>query len=821
MECRLCGRPVGRFGVKENKGEPVLSFCCFGCRQVFQILSRLPEGSPSGFKDSDLYRICRTAGLISREEEDRGPALRQEAGSAGGVPVASEEALAQELILRVEGLWCSACAWLIEELVGRLEGVLEVKALCATDLVRVTYLPQQVAPADIRERISRLGFPAASFQDLTNASRERKREQLRLGLSAILTAHVMMISLILYAGFFKDLGTEAIGYLSYPLGILATPVLLYGGFPIFKKALAGLRYGKPSMEVLMAIGALSAYFYSLIQLSRGGLHLYFDTAAMLIVLVLLGKYLEVRAREKISRGVLELYQLANQKVRLLTEKGEEWRGAGKVLAGETFQVLAGERVPVDGLILSGRAYLDESYLTGESHPIKRGPRDEVRAGSLLLDNPLQIRATRGGAESSLGQIIALMQEGLARKTAMELLSDRLTRWVVPAILFLAAATALVLVQRGVSWEESLLRAITILVISCPCALGIAAPLAKVAAITAGRTKGILIRDPAALKKMSKLDVLIFDKTGTLTEGRYGLREVFCLETSREEALGRIAAVEAPSDHFLAREIQNQAREWSLAPEEVQDFQALTGLGVCGVVAGLEVIVGNRRLMRLRGLKFPRALEPRAGALEGGGMTLVFFGWEGQVQGFMAFGDALKERAREAVADLRAQGLQIGLISGDSPETTGAIARELAVGSFFGQVPARDKVRIIQDLQQQGHRVGMIGDGLNDAAALAQADVGLALGTRVGILTEAADITLVAGDPLKIREVLALAGRTTTIIRQNLLFAFLYNILAIPLAVTGRLNPLIAVLAMFASSLTVVGNTMRIFREGHREPGRNI
>lgn len=810
--CRLCGLPVGRSGVQEKRGAEVFHFCCFGCRQVFQLLSSLPGGPPGDFKNSDLYRLCAASDLIGRKGEDQEGSRSQSEGAGPPALKASslEEALAKELILKLEGMWCSACSWLIESVLHRTRGVMEVKALFASDLIRIKYLPHQVTIAEIQDRISKLGYRSSSFQDPADASGERKRAQLRLGISSILTVQVMMISLALYGGFFQDLGNEAIRYLSYPLCILATPVLIYGGFPIFKKALAGLRYGNPSMEVLISLGALSAYFYSLVQMGRGSLHLYFDTAAMLIVLVLLGKYLEAQAKERIAQGIMELYQLANQKVRILTARGEEWRAAEVVQPGDEFQVLAGERVPVDGRILFGRANIDESYLTGESRPIKRGLNDEVRAGSLLLDHPLNIRATHVGAESSIGQIITLMQEGLSRKTAVELFADRLTRWVVPSLLGLAAGTALVLAYHGHSWEESLLRALTILVISCPCALGIATPLAKVAAIGVGRTKGILIRDPAALEKIRKLDVLIFDKTGTLTEGRFSLREMVCREGSQEEAWQRIASVEAFSDHFLAREIQNQAWEFSLSLGEVKDFKTLTGLGVCGVVAGLEVVVGNRSLMQSQGLKFPLTLESQAGVLSNGGATIVFFGWEEQVQGFLAFGDALKETAREAVSGLQEKGFQTWMVSGDSLETTGAIARELEVGPFIGQALAQDKVRIIQELQQRGHRVGMIGDGLNDAAALAQADVGFALGIRAGILAEASDITLLTDDPLKIRDVLHLSSLSFTIIRQNLLFAFFYNILGIPLAMTGMLNPLIAVLAMFASSLTVVGNTMRIY-----------
>ncbi len=809
----LCGLPVGRSGVKENQGEDILHFCCFGCRQVYQILSSLPGGLPADFKNTDLYQLCASSNLIGKNIED--PKENRETipgnNAAGFEAFGSEDLLAKELVLRVEGMWCSACSWLIEAVLNRSRGILQVQVLFASDLVRVKYLPHEVTITEIQDRISRLGYRSSSIQDPASDSKQRKRVQLRLGISSILTVHVMMISLALYAGFFKDLGPEGIGYLSYPLWILSTPVLFYGGLPIFKKALIGLRYGNPTMEALISIGALSAYFYSLIQMSHGSLHLYFDTAAMLIVLVLLGKYLEAGAKERISQGLIELYHLANQKVRLLTKEGESWLAADKVQPGDVFQVLAGERLPIDGVILSGQAALDESYLSGESRPIKRGPNDEVRAGSLVLENDLKVRATRVGAESSIGQIINLMQEGLSRKTTVEVFADRLTRWVVPSLLCLAAGTAWVLFSHGHSLQESLLRAVTILVISCPCALGIATPLAKVAAIGKGRTKGILVRDPAALEKIRKLDVLIFDKTGTLTEGRYCLREMVCFGGTKEEAWQKIASIETLSDHFLAREIETKAREFPLGLGNVKNFKTLSGMGVKGVLDGSEIAIGNRRLMHAQGLEIEKALDLQTESLESMGLTIIFFSWEGRIQGFLSFGDCLKEKAPKALSGLGQKGIQTLMVSGDSKETTGTIARELGIGPFFGQARPEDKVHIIKDLQRQGHRVGMIGDGVNDAAALAQADVGFALGTRAGILTEASDITLLSDDPSKIQEAIDLSGQTFNIIRQNLLFAFFYNILGIPLAMMGLLNPLIAALAMFASSLTVVGNTMRIYR----------
>ena len=754
LECTLCGLPVGNSGLSEKQGEKDLHFCCFGCRQVFKILSGLPGGLPADFKNSPLYRLSQASELIGKKVDDLG-----KSGEKIQSPVANasegfeaEDPLTRELILKVEGMWCSACAWLIEGVLSRSCGVIKVEALFFSDLVRIRYLPHQVTLEDIQKRLSQLGYRPSPLQETSASAKEKKNVQLRLGISAILTFHIMMISLALYAGFFQDLGKEAIGYLSYPLSILATSVLLYGGYPIFKKALIGLGRGNPNMEVLIAIGALSAYGYSLFQMGRGSLHLYFDTAAMLIVLVLLGKYLESRAKERISRGLTELYLLANQKVRFLSDGRENWLAAEELRPGDEFEVLSGERVAVDGRILFGKAGLDESSLTGESRPIQKGPDDEVRAGSLLLDGRLRIRSTRVGTDSSIGQLITMMQEGLSRKTTVELFADRLTRWVVPCILGLATGTAFYLIFHGYSLEISLLRAITILVITCPCVLGIAIPLAKVAAIGVGRTKGFLFRNPAALEKIRGLDVLIFDKTGTLTEGRYGLRKIVTLGCTDQEAWQRIASLESLSDHFLARAIQDQARESSPGLEAVEDFQMLPGLGIKGVVAGCEVIIGNRNWMQARGLEIPKTLESQANTDEVEGMTVVFFGWEERVKGLLVFGDVLKESAREALSGLRQKGFQLWMLSGDSEETTAAIAHRLGIPSFLGQALPQDKVHFIKELQNQGHRVGMIGDGFNDAAALAQADVGFALGIRAGILAEASDITLLTDDPLKIQEV---------------------------------------------------------------------
>jgi heavy metal translocating P-type ATPase len=813
-KCALCGLPIGRSQATKIINGETLQFCCLGCQQVFLLLFNNPDGVPPHFRETDLYRACMESGIIPRDEKDL--AFRQaqmdisEQQPSQG-PIQKEGTPAQDLTLKIEGMWCSVCAWLVEEVLGKTKGIIEVRVFFQSDMAQIKYLPQFLSPQEILLKIKNLGYHASPIQDQSESSKKKKDLFLRLGISSLLTANIMMISFALYMGFFQDLTQQAIGYLSYPLGVLATPVIFYGGFPILKKAYMGLRYRSASMDTLISMGALSAYFYSLFQMARGTLHVYFDTASMLITLVLLGKYIEAQAKEEISRGIAELYRLANQKVRLWIMGKERWVSPDAVKPGDEFVVLAGERVPLDGDITSDLANIDESILTGESKPVRKKMGEEVMGGTLLLDGELRAKATRMGHESSLGQLITLMQEALSKKNPFELLSDQIMRWFVPAILVLAICTAFYLWLNGVSIDIAFLRAVTVLVITCPCALGIASPLAKVAAIGVGRIRGILIRDPEALEQAKNLNVFVFDKTGTMTTGNFSLRKVVTKSATQEEALRRVASIELLSNHFLAREVVRTAKEASLKIEEPTCFEAFEGLGVKGLVNGNEVAVGNRQFMNILKMNLPSDLEQNGWLLESKGMTTVFFGWDGQVQGFLTFGDSLKEGARKTVQELRKRGIKIWLISGDAKETTRAVAGELGIDQFLGQAFPKDKVELIKRLQNKGYQVGMVGDGFNDTASLAQADVGFALGSKANIAQEVSDITLLAEDPAKVLETLDLSALTMKVIKQNLLFAFFYNGIGIPLAVAGVLNPLVAVFAMFGSSLSVIGNTLRISR----------
>ncbi len=811
--CALCGLPVGSARTETLLQGTVMRFCCPGCRAVFLILFNSPGGAPKDFLESELYQACVASGLIPAKEQGGVQAtevgVRTEARFSASLQ--KQDPLAQDLNLKIEGMWCTACAWVVEALLCSTKGVLEARVFFFSDLATIKHLPHLAAPSDLLKAIARLGYRATLLEDQGEASKEKKRSLLRLGLSCILTMNIMMIAFALYAGFFQELGEDGVRYLSYPLWLLATPVVFYGGFPMIKRAWQGLRFLNFSMDTLIAIGALSAYFYSVGRMAEGSLHLYFDTAAMLVSLVLLGKYIENEAREQASHGMLDLLQLSGGKARLSEGNKEVWTASSEVRPGDQFLVLGEERIPLDGVILSGGADLDESILTGESHPVWRSAGDEVLAGSLVMNGHLLLRATRPAAASSVSQMRSLIQRALAEKNPIELFADAVTRWLVPGILLLAVGTVLFWRHYGVPVEQALLHGLTVLVITCPCALGIATPLARVAAIGVSRANGVIVRNPEAFEKAKKIDTLVFDKTGTMTEGKFSLCDVFVEKVERNEALRRVASLEVHSDHFLAKEMVRKAEQFSLELEPPASFEAFEGLGVRGMLQGGLVCAGNLRFMADQGLMVAPPILEQALHHEARGMTVVFFGWDQTVQGLLIFGDVLRAEAKQVVSGLHAKGLAIWLVSGDSPATTRAVAEDLGIQHFAGRALPVDKLELVRKLQHQGRRVAMIGDGINDAPALAQADLAMAFGSKPNAVGITGDLTILSQHLKKISDVLKVSTLTTRVIRENLALAFLYNVFGIPLAVAGLLNPLIAVSAMLASSLTVVGNTLRISR----------
>jgi heavy metal translocating P-type ATPase len=574
------------------------------------------------------------------------------------------------------------------------------------------------------------------------------------------------------------------------------------------------------METLISLGALSAYGLSVHQLLRGSLHMYFDTASMLITLVLLGKFLESRIRHRATRGVEEIYELLPGKARVETEAGERYASIEAMVSGDVVRVVEEEPIPVDGVVLSGEGRVDESKLTGEAALSTKRVGDTVLGASLLVSGELRVQTRAVGSASAIGRMIALMEEAMVQKNPAERLTDRIMAVFGPFVILVALTTGIVLATSGHSFEGAFVRMITVLVIACPCALGIAVPLARVAAIGRARKEGILIVNGDALEEACKLTALVIDKTGTATRGDYQVVDIEGTEKrSSIEVFGLAAAAEAGSDHPVGRAIRRQAASVGAEPKGAVQVEELPGLGVKGVWEGEEVLVGNEALLASAGIDVSVPLKEivRQGADRG--ETVVFISLGQEVWGVIRLGDALRLDMPQAVANLQARGLEVHLVSGDSVGATAYVAEGLAVDRFKGGVLPSDKVEWVRNLQRAGHRVGMVGDGANDAAALAVADVGFATGDAMTVTKNASDITILSFSGERLLSAMDLSYLTSRTVMTNLFLAFAYNVLALPAALVGLVNPVIAVTAMLLSSLTVVGNSARIARQVRLENSR--
>ena len=802
--CDLCGLPLGPSSTSATEGGGVHRFCCPGCRYVYQILSASAGGDlPLDFRETDIYRACVESGVIPGDAP---------LPASGDISFTEPPEGALELSFRAEGMWCPACGWLIEEVLRKTPGVAEARVSFFADTVRLAYMPYLISPAEIYSRIRRLGYPVSSPEEDGDRTGKKGISLTRLVLSAILTMNGMMLSMALYFGFVRDLSSKVIAYFSYPLLLLAAPVVFWGGFPILRKGWASLRVGAPSMDTLIAVSALAAFFYSVAQMVRGSIHLYFDTAAMLVTIVLLGRYIETHARDRILATLGAGFgEAGGGKVRLIEEGTEKWVKAVLAKPGDRFLVRPGERVGLDGIITVGTGLLDQSVLTGEAAPVSLAAGDPVPAGSLLIEGGIEVTASRSYEEGSMAGIARLTTQALERKDREEERIDSLGRIFVPAVMAIAAGTGITMAFMGFKGDEILLRTLTVLLISCPCALGIATPLAKIAVIGLARKKGILVKNPEALGQVTALDTMVLDKTGTVTEGAFTFREVVPHGADEREVFSRLAALEHHSTHFLAREIVRKSRNLHIPDREAGEVVELKGLGVTGILDGTTAFAGSRLLLAHLGVALAAALEEEARKREEAAMTVVFFGWEGQVRGFLAFGDRLKQGAQELVRRLITRRIRVLLVSGDGGKTTGAVARLLGITDFSGGKTPQEKAAIIAQLQEEGHTVAMAGDGVNDAAALAGADVGIAMGMAGDIMKEASDLVIPGGNPFALTDIFHLSALFVRTTRRNLFLAFFYNSVAIPIAVIGFLNPLMAVTAMFMSSLMVIGNALMVAR----------
>jgi len=732
------------------------------------------------------------------------------------VPGADTLDTTREVAFQVGGMWCASCAWLIEHAVEQFKGVERCRVYFASDLVKVTYKPARVAPESLAATIRKLGYSAEPYSG-DGASADSPQAKARKGLftravvAIAFAVNAGMFQFPFYADFFarQGLSAEAIQWLPRIELFLSLPVLL-AGWPIFAKAWGAARRGGAVMETLITLGVTVSFAYSAWVVAHGGVHVYFDTADMLIALVLVGKHIEAGARHDATDAIALLYGLLPRKALVRTRDGREVLVAlGKLGVGDRVVVRPGERIPSDGRVAEGASLVDESLLSGEARPVAKRVGDEVTGGTVATDAPLVVEVTRTGAETTLAQMIALVEEALAAKSPVEQWADRISRRFVPAIVTLAALTALALLLSGHSAADTVVRAVTVLVIACPCALGLATPLAVTSGVGAAAARGILIGNTDILQVLPRVRHLLLDKTGTLTEGRFAVR----LFTGSPDDLAALAALEDASEHPLARALVAHARGQGLVFLPAGDFTRHEGQGITATVDGQAWFIGNRALCAALAAPIPDALECQAADAERLAQTALFYGMGNTVRGLVTLGDALRPGASEAVRALEAAGLTLEVVSGDAEATTQAVARAVGLNHATAGMRPTDKVARVRETQGGNRIVAMAGDGINDAPALAQADVGIAFGSGTEIARRAADITLVGDDLGRLADLFTLARRTARVIRQNLFWACLYNAVCIPLAVVGLIkNPIFAAGAMLVSSLSVVLNTKRLRRQ---------
>ena len=819
QNCDLCGlpNPAGRT-VTYKADQKTYYFCCPGCRQVFIMLIEASDASdPAMFRESPLFKKCQALGIIPVSAEDLDARLQPPPEDATPPseltsPREDDTTALLTLDLKVADMWCPACAWVIEEALKRTEGVQKAACNFSIDRVRCKYDPLQTSPTHIQGVIKGLGYQAGPAED--SALPGRHREFIRFSIAAFFTMNVMMLSFSLYTGFFTTFSPDTIYKLSWPLFAMTTLVIFYGGYSLMKKALNGLRTGSFGMETLIMAGALTAYVFSTFNLFQGSLHLYYDTATMLVTLALLGKWLERRAKNRVLVDLETFFALQPTKVKICSKEFPQGRYTRieQLQPGDLFQVTEGEILPADGKVTNGSGTLNEAALTGESCPLKVVPGDRVRSGTLVVAGTLQVETEEVGADSTLGQMIEIMQRALGEKTTIEGRTDRVLQWFVPTIIGVAAGTGIVCRVAGLPVTDAVIRAVTVMVITCPCALGVAIPLARVAGISLAGRRGILVRSFACFESAPATDTLVFDKTGTMTQGRWELLDIHVLGSgAADDALACAAGLEADSEHYIGMEIQRKAAARHLPIPAVNNIQLFEN-GISGRIGAEEVKIGSADFMatELAGIELQ---DLRNRFAEKTIPSFVYLGKAGKLWAVFIFGDRVRPAARETIATLASSGYRSYLISGDDIDTTDRVAGLIGIAEASGGMLPAEKAAFVKDLQGSNHRVAMIGDGINDAPALVQADLSMAVHSGSHLGQEVADISLMRGDPAQVVSFLNLAQPVNRTIFQNLVCAFVHNIISIPIAMSGLLSPLVAVTAMLLSSLSVIGNTLRLVKKG--------
>lgn len=781
LTCHLCEWPV----TTPVPGDGY-TFCCHGCRELWRLLG-----------EDQITELKARPGINWNS-------LRGEVPATPSSPILPVNAAPRTLTLDIDGMWCASCSVLVEQVLTRLPGVLGAHIDFASATAEVAIDAAQIGDQDVAAAVTRLGYgahPRQAEQEPGASGRER-RLLTRFGVSAVLAVFVMMLSVPVWSGYLPDLPEAFRDALAVTLFLLATPVVFWGGWPFLRGAWASVAHGVATMDLLIAIGSLSAYGYSLTSLVTGGKYLYFDTASMLITFLLLSRLLEIGTRNR-AAGVIRL--LARFSVRdavVLSPGGTETRPVSRITPGDQVVVRPGERIPVDGRVVEGESSVDESFLTGEAVPVDKEPGHTVYAGTMNHNGRLVVQTIRAAEDSVLSQIADVVKSAQEARGPWRKLSDRILRAFVPFVLMAGLAT-FVYWHWGWhrSWSTAMLRMVAVYVIACPCALSVATPLAVLAGAQRLGRQGILLRSDDAIERAAAIDTIVLDKTGTATTGQMAVADVW----PSPAILAWAASVEMASEHPLAKALVRAAKTRGIALKPVSHFSAHPGMGVQGVVEGIRV-----RVTAPAGeADYPAGLRAWLSQWEHAGASLALVEVDGRIAGAVAVSDHLRADASEAVTALASQGFRVILSTGDGVGAARHTARELRITEWYARQSPLAKAELVKTLRADGRKVAFLGDGANDSPALVNADLGLSMGSGSDIAIEAGHLTLTRPRLAAAVEVFSTSRRVFRIIRQNLWWALIYNLLALPAAAWGYASPLVAALAMVSSSAFVLGNSLRI------------
>ncbi len=714
--------------------------------------------------------------------------------------------------LDISGMTCASCVRRVERALGKVEGVETASVNFAAENARVT-LAAPVPVEVLVAAVEKAGYAAKP----ADASKDRDQERaahahstlLQLIAGSILAVPTIVLAMAMdIAGMHINDNPQLHGWI---VMLLATPVQLGLGWRFYKGSYTSLRHLNPNMDVLVALGTTVAFVYSAwVVITNSHEHMFFDVSAAVLVFITMGKYFEETSKGAASSAIRALLGLSARSATVIRDGVETEVPIEQVSRGDVFVVRPGQRIAVDGVVREGHSTIDESMLTGESIPVERRPGDHVIGGTINQNGVIHVEATAVGEDTALRRMARMVEEAQGSKAPIQKLVDQVAAVFVPVVIVIAAATFLAWGLAGGTWEDGMVAAVAVLVIACPCALGLATPTAIMVGTGMGAERGILIKNAEVLQRTRKLNAVVLDKTGTLTEGRPQVVEVVSLgELTNEQLLLLAATAESPSEHPLSRAVVDAAVDAGLAVGTASKFEAITARGVQAMVDGKLVLAGNLRLFEEYGFPLDQAFRDRVASMEDAGRTVIAVAVDGRIEGLFGIADEVKQNARRAVEALRRQGLRVIMMTGDNERAAAAVAMRVGITEFRAGAKPEDKLTLVRELQAEGLSVAMVGDGINDAPALAQADVGIAMSTGTDVAIEAGDITLLNGDVSKIAEAIALSRSTLTTIRQNLVWAFGYNVVTIPVAALGLLNPILAGAAMAFSSVSVMANSLRL------------